>query len=128
LSATTFSIRATVHATLQATPSQLVFITDVIMSTKFEANWHLINNNKQKFILINNKKENDKQLFHEYKVNICVLSESKQSLAKLGQAIWDGPYEIVKVNDNGTVRLKNGIVTETITIGKIKPYKGTTEP
>jgi hypothetical protein len=57
-----------------------------------------------------------------------VLSESKPSLAKFGQAIWEGPSEIVKVNDNDTVRLKKGIVTETINKRKIKPYKGTTEP
>jgi hypothetical protein len=128
LSATMFAIRATFHTTLQATPAQLVFGRDAIMNTKFEANWHLIKNNKQKLIQINNKKENNRRLFHEYKVNDRVLSESKPSLAKFGQAIWDGPYEIVKVNDNGTVRLKKGIVTETINIRKIKPYKGTTEP
>jgi hypothetical protein len=128
LSATMFAIRATFHTTLQATPAQLVFGRDAIMNTKFEANWHLIKNNKQKLIQINNKKENNKRLYHEYKVNDRVLSESKPSLAKFGQAIWDGPYEIVKVNDNGTVRLRKGIVTETINIRKIKPYKGTTEP
>jgi hypothetical protein len=48
-----------------------------------------------------------------------VLSESKPSLEKFGQAIWEGPYEIVKVNDNGTVHLKIGIVTETISRRKI---------
>lgn len=128
LSATMFAIRATFHTTLQATPAQLVFGRDAIMNTKFEANWHLIKTNKQKLIHINNKKENNKRLYHEYKVNDRVLSESKPSLAKFGQAIWEGPYVIVKINDNGTVRLRKGIVTETINIRKIKPYKGTTEP
>jgi hypothetical protein len=127
LSATMFAIRATFHTTLQATPAQLVFGREAIMYTKFEANWHLIKI-KQNLIQTNNKKENKKRLFHEYKVNNCVLSKSKPSLAKFSQFIWDGPYEIVKVNDNGTVHLKKGIVTETINIRKIRPYKGTTEP
>jgi hypothetical protein len=84
------------------------------MNTKFEANWHLVKNNKQKLIQIYNKKESNKQLFHEYIVNDCVLIEQKPSLAKFCQAIWDGPYEIIKVNDNVTVRLRKGIVTGTM--------------
>ena len=41
LSAATFATRATVHATLDATPSQLVFGCDLISGTKFAntANW-----------------------------------------------------------------------------------------
>jgi hypothetical protein len=123
LSATMFAVRATFHTTLQATPAQLVFGRDAIMNTKFEADWHYIKTNKQKIIKTNNKKENNSRLRHEYKVNDDVLCESKPNLAKYSQTIWDGPYTIVKVNDNGTVRLRKGIITETINIRKIKPYK-----
>jgi hypothetical protein len=59
LSETMFAIRATFHNSLQATPLQLVFGRDAIMNTKFEDNWHLIKNNKQKLIQINNKNENN---------------------------------------------------------------------
>jgi hypothetical protein len=45
-----------------------------------------------------------------------VLSESKQSLAKFGQAIWDGLYVIVIVNDNGTVHQQIWIVSEAVNI------------
>jgi hypothetical protein len=48
------------------------------------------------------------------------LSESKPSLAKFGQTIWDGPYVIVKGNDNCTVRLWKGIITEIVNIRKMK--------
>jgi hypothetical protein len=41
---------------------------------------------------------------------------------------WDGPYVIAKLNGNATVRLRKGIVAETLNIRKTKPFKGTTQP
>ena len=35
---------------------------------------------------------------------------------------WDGPFKIIRVNDNGTVRLKKGAVYEILNIRLIKPY------
>ena len=58
LSAICFAIRATVHTTLQATPSQLVFGRDHILNIKYEANWKQICKQKQKLINKNNKIEN----------------------------------------------------------------------
>ena len=50
LSATMFATRATLHTTIQATPSQLVFGRDAIMNIKHEANWKFIRERKQKLI------------------------------------------------------------------------------
>ena len=36
---------------------------------------------------------------------------------------YSGPFEIVQVNNNGTVRIQNGPVTETVNIRIIHPYK-----
>ena len=58
LSAIFFAIRATVHTTLQATPSQLVFGRDHILNIKYEANWKQICKQKQKLISKNDKLEN----------------------------------------------------------------------
>jgi hypothetical protein len=33
-----------------------------------------------------------------------------------------GPYEIVKVNNNGTVKTRKGSVTDAFNIRNIKPY------
>jgi RNase H-like domain found in reverse transcriptase/Reverse transcriptase (RNA-dependent DNA polymerase)/Integrase zinc binding domain len=122
LAATMFAVRATYHTTLQATPSQLVFGRDAILNTKFEANWNLIRTQKQKMIRKNNQKENSKRIAHEYKAHDRVLCVGKPTLSKFGKSPWEGPYEIVKVNNNGTVRLKKGIIIETINIRQIKPY------
>jgi hypothetical protein len=113
-----FAVRATYHATLQATPSQLVFGRDAILNVQFEANWNLIQHNKQRIIQKNNKKENSKQ--DEYKVNDKVLCTSKPTLSKFGSNPWEGPYQILKVKNNGKVCLCKGVVIETVNIHQIK--------
>jgi hypothetical protein len=117
-----FAVRATYHTTLQATPAQLVFGRDAIFNTKFEANWNLIRTHKQKMIKKNNERENTKRIPHEYKAKDMVLCVGKPTLSKFGSNPWEGPYEIVKVNNNGTVRLRKGVVIETMNIRQIKPY------
>jgi hypothetical protein len=122
LSATMFAERATYHTTLQATPAQLVFGRDAILNTKFEANWNVIRAQKQKMIQKNNQKMNSKRISHEYKATDKVLCVGKPTLSKFCNSPWEGPYEIVNVNNNGTVRLKKGVIIETINIWQIKPY------
>jgi hypothetical protein len=127
LAAAMFAVRATYHTTLQATPTQLVFGRDAVLNTKFEADWNFIKQNKQKLIRINNERENKNRRSHQYRVNDQVLCESKPNLSKFGPPLWEGPFTIIRVNDNGTVRLRKGIVTETIHIRRIKPYNTTTD-
>ena len=122
LSAAMFALRATYHTTLQATPAQLVFGRDAILNTVFEANWQLIKERKQKIINLNNARENARRISHTYRVKDQVMCVGKPTLAKFGSDPWDGPHEIVKVNDNGTVRLKKGSVIETVNTRQIKPY------
>jgi len=49
-----FATPATYHTTTQATPSQLVFGRDAILNVKFDANWKLIRECKQRAINKNN--------------------------------------------------------------------------
>ena len=60
LSAVAFATRATIHTTLQASPSQLVFGRDAMLNMEFEADWATIRTRKQKRINENNKRENVK--------------------------------------------------------------------
>ena len=121
LSATMFATRATLHTTLQATPSQLVFGRDAILNIKHEANWKFIRERKQKLIDENNKKENSRRIPHSYQVGDKVLYRADPS-AKFGSDAYEGPYDVVKVNDNGTVRMRKGAVTDTVNIRNIHPY------
>ena len=122
LAATMFAVRATYHTTLQATPTQLVFGRDAILNIQFEANWNLIRERKQKIIRLNNERENARRLPHTYHRGDKVLYAVKTA-AKYGEDPFRGPYRILKVNDNGTVCLKMGAVTDTVNIRLIKPYR-----
>ena len=122
LAATMLAVRATYHTTLQATPAQLVFGRDALINVKFEANWAFIKQNKQKMIAKNNQRENSSRIDHTYQVNDKVLYKSNME-SKYGEDPWKGPYSIVKVNDNGTVRLQFGKFTDVINIRNIKPFR-----
>ncbi len=120
LAAVMFATRATYHTTLKATPMQLVFGRDAILNTKFEANWKLIKQNKQKRIQQNNANENKKRIRHEYKRGDKVFFKELEK-NKFGNNPYSGPYVIRKVQNNGTVIIKRGSVLETINIRLIKP-------
>ena len=113
---------ATLHSTLQATPSQQVFGRNVLMNIKCEANWKFIRKRKQKLTEQNNKKENAKRIPHDYKVGKKVLYHADPS-SKFGADKYGGLYEVVKVNDNGAVRMRKGAVTNMVNIQNIHPYQ-----
>ena len=89
LSAICFAIRATVHTTLQASPSQLVFGRDHILNIKYVADWKRIRENKQRIIDKNNKLENDKRKEYQYVVGQKVLIKTEQS-RKYGKNPYEG--------------------------------------
>jgi protein associated with RNAse G/E len=117
-----FATHATYHTTTQATPAQLVFGRDAILNTKFEADWKYIRARKQQLIDQNNFNENKKRISHQYKVGDKVLYRI-DSMSKFNDNPYEGPYQIVHVYTNGTVRLKMGAVTDTVNIRLIKPYR-----
>lgn len=121
LAATMFAVRATYHTTLKATPSQLIFGRDAILNTKFEANWQMIRQQKQKRINKNNIAENAKRKPYTYSLGqrVMILQDSSR---KFGTNAYKGPYEITTINPNGTVRLRIGAVQQTYNIRNIHPY------
>jgi NADH:ubiquinone oxidoreductase subunit len=120
-----FALRAIFHTTLKATPSQLVFGNDAILKAIFEADWNFIKNNKQRLINTNNSIENKKTIPYTYQIHEHVLCEGNPTSSKYGPAVWEGPYEIVKINDNGSVCIRKGILTDTVNLRIIKPYHNT---
>jgi transposase InsO family protein len=127
LSAVAFAMRATVHTTTQATPSQLVFNRDAIQNVRFEADWQFIKERKQKLIRQNNKRENAKRAEHTYRIGDKVVVEQDHN-RKHGADRYKGPFTVTNVYDNGTVRLRKrtpagGAVFQTWNIRKVFPYK-----
>ena len=123
LSAAAFATRATVHTTLGATPSQLVFGRDAVVNTKFLADWALIKDRKQKLINQNNQRENSRRRPHAYQVGDKIMLKTGSN-TKFGKDPYKGPYDIVQVNnDNGTIRYQKGNVLDTVNLRNIHPYK-----
>ena len=121
LTATAYAVRSTYHTTLKATPGQLVFGRDMLLPTQFKADWASIALRKQKLINESNARENKKRIQHEYKVGDKVLLERPGIQPKMG-APRDGPYEVVHVSTNGTVRIQKGAVTQRVNIRRLTPY------
>jgi hypothetical protein len=74
LAAAMFAARATCHATLQASPMQLAFGRDAILTVKHASNWEHIRQRKQTRIDKNNKHENKSVRAHA-----CSLGDKNQS-------------------------------------------------
>ena len=121
LSAASFAIRATYHTTLEATPAQLVFGRDMILPISVRANWARIKEKRQMEILRNNARENQGRVPHTYKIEDKVLLRKEGILRKLTSP-RDGPYEITRVYDNGTVQIQQGAISERVNIRRLTPY------
>ena len=92
----------------------------MIFNIKHVANWQSIKDRQQKLINQNNRKENKKRITHTYAPGDKVLMKSPN--ARKYETPYDGPYKLLSVNNNGTVRLKQGAIETTINIRQITPY------
>ena len=124
LSAVRRAVNSTVHTTLRATPSQLVFGRDALLNVGFQADWEYIKERKQALILQNNKRENATRREYTYSVGDRVMV-SQDPKRKHGEPFFKGPYTVTQVNDNGTVKLTKttggGAVTQTWNIRNLDP-------
>ena len=125
LSACRKAINSTVHTTTRATPTQLAFGRDALLNVSFQTDWEFIRERKQARIVQNNKRENRTRRHHEYKVGDkvgIILNKHR----KHGEPQNKGPYTVSKVNDNGTVQLREeaahgGAVYQTWNIRNVFP-------
>ena len=121
LTATAFAIRSTYHTVLEATPTQLVFGRDVILPVKFKFDWDMIRRKRQLAIDKNNERENNKRVKYTYKVGDKVLY-NKHGILRKSSTPRRGPYEITHVYENGTVRIRRGVLSERINIRHLSPF------
>ena len=122
LAAIMFAVRATVRQPQQATPAQLVFGRDAIFNTPFKPDWEQIRERKQKIIKDNNDRENENRKTHHYQVGDQVLVKRGRR-RKFDGPLHAGPYTVTRVHDdNGTLRLRKGRVTDTYNVRQVKPY------
>jgi hypothetical protein len=92
----------------------------MIFNIQHTANWEYICARKQRLIQKNNKNENKSRVPHTYHVDDKVML--RKGTKNKYEAPFSGPHKILKVNTNGTVRLRVGSVTDTVNIRRIEPY------
>ncbi len=93
----------------------------MILPIQFKANWAAIALRKQERINQSNAQENRKRLPYTYKVGDKVLLEKPGKVRKMS-APRDGPYNVVHVSTNGTVRIQKGVVIQRVNIRRLTPY------
>jgi len=81
-----------------------------MLNAKFEANWQMIKQNKQRRVHYSNVRENNKRIPHQYKVGNKVLYQVLTK-SKFRENPYLGPYIVQQVNGNGTGHLSMGAIT-----------------
>ncbi len=116
-----WAIRSTVHSVLNATPAQIVFGRDMLFDLSFTTEYKEIKKRKQEASDANTHKENSKRVKHDYKVNDQVLLDRGVLQRKLNPK-RDGPYQVVRVYSNGTLKIRKGIYVQRVSIRRCVPY------
>ena len=83
-------MRATVHTTMHAVSTQLMFRCNALLNVSFEVDWQYIKERKQKLILQNNKRENATRFIHQYQVGDRVMVKLDPN-RKHGSDCYAGP-------------------------------------
>ncbi len=98
----------------------------MIFRQKIQINWVALTQVRQLQAVANNAKENKKRLGHIYKVDNLVLTIKKLEFAKAGKislpTYSEGPYKILKLYKNSTVKIQCGFFTDILSICRIMPY------
>ena len=123
LQATAWAIRSTINSTSKHAPSHLALGRDMIFQTQIKVDWENIKSNKRKLAVQNNIRENMSRIDHTYNIGdkVLIILKGEEIMSKI-QIRTEGPYEIIKVYDNGTVKVNRGSYNEIVNIRRIKPY------
>ena len=100
---------------------QLLFVRDAYLNTRFDADWNLIRQSKQKRINRDNERENSKRIPYTYRVGEPIVLKTASN-TKYGKNPYVGPFRVIQVNNNGTVRYTDGTITDTVNLRNIHPY------
>ncbi|CAB9510525.1 Retrotransposon protein [Seminavis robusta] len=121
LSAAAYAIRSTYHTTLEATPAELIFGRNMLLPVQFKADWEAIRARRQAMINKNNERENSKRIAHTYSIGDMVSKARPGILRKLRRK-RDGPFTVTHVYTNGTIRIRQGAISERINIRRVQPF------
>jgi hypothetical protein len=122
LASAAYAIRSTFHNTLKATPGQFMFGREMVLPIKFMADWRAIEQQRQKEMGHNNRRENASRISHDYKVGDKILLKKPGKYLRKLEAPRTGPHTVTAIYTNGTVRIQKGRVNERLNIRRLSPY------
>ena len=124
LQSVAFDLRATISTITKYSPGQLVFGWDMVIDQLAVVDWSLLRERKGIQQARDNERENRGRTNFQYKVGkrVLVITKTNERRGKLLDYEHKGPYEIVKVYANGTIKMKCGNFNEIINIRRVRPY------
>ena len=124
LQSVAFAIRTTTSSVTNFAPSHCVFGRDMIMHEKVIVKWHELWERRKVQAIIENLRENNGRSNHKYKRGdkVLIITRSSERGGKLHKFMHKGPYEIMKVYGNGTIKIKCNNFKEIVHIRRVKPY------
>ena len=117
-----WALRSAVHSLHDATPAQLIFGRDMIYDLAFKPSWDALLQNRRTARLKDNERENKNRVNCHCQVGDKVLINRDVIQRKLLPK-RDGPYEVVRIYDNGTIKLRKGIFVQRVNVRRLVPYK-----
>ena len=121
MTAVACAIRSACHTTLQASPGQITLGRDMVLPVSMRTDWARIAQCEQDIVNESNARENRSRIKHAHKVGDKVLLEKPGIIPKMS-APRTGPHIIQRVSTNGTVCIKDGIVTQRVNIRRLTPH------
>ena len=125
MQAIAWALRTTVSAGIKYSPANLALGRDMILNQTVQVNWETIRNRRERKAVQDNARENTTRREYEYKEGqkCWIVKNRFERKHKLDKPA-EGPFEIVQVYRNGTVKLNRNGCMEAISIRRLKPQVG----
>lgn len=123
LNNTMFAMRASNHSMLKASPAQLAFGRDMLVDMAHKTNWAAEHQRKVDQVRAHNKRENQGRAEWTYRPGDHVLLRRDAGVQGKMQPLFDGPFEVVAVQEHGTLTLDKGRYLEKVHIRRVRPCK-----
>jgi hypothetical protein len=97
------------------------FGRDMVLPIKFMADWGAIEQQLQKEMGRNNRRENASRISHDNKVGDKILLKRPGTHLRTLEAPRTAPHTVTTIYTNGTVRIQKGKVNERVNIRRLFP-------
>lgn len=123
LNDTMFAMRASNHSMLKASPAQLAFGRDMLVDIAHETDWQAEHQRKVNQVRAHNARENQGRSVWTYQPGDQVLLRRDAGVQSKMQPLFDGPFEVIAVQEHGTLTLDKGRYLEKVNVRRVRPCK-----